>query len=257
MDIRDVMVVSLKASHRVSVAVHQGGPETVLLLHGLGCSKETFSPILGCPALTSRTLIIPDLVGFGDSSRPDEFSYGLEDQAMILAAMLNVLRLNVDHVAGHSMGAAVGLLLPDEVSSTVRTFVNVEGNLVSEDCGLLSRRVAAVPYGEFAEDMLPALKRRAAAYGPGRFDFERASALAVYRSADSLVTWSDSGKLLQRFRDLPCRKAYVFGDEHDDMPVLDRLRDVETVRMAHSGHFVMHDNPQEFCACLDRLLERT
>ena len=40
----------------------------------------------------------------------------------------------------------------------------------------------------------------------------------MYRSAESLVSWSDSEKLLEAFASLACRKAYFYGSENSRIP---------------------------------------
>ena len=60
--------------------------ETILFIHGLNCSKKYLLPILDYPELSSYNVLIPDLVGHGDSSTPKNFSFSMDDQAKILRA---------------------------------------------------------------------------------------------------------------------------------------------------------------------------
>jgi len=60
------------------------------------------------------------------------------------------------------------------------------------------------------------------------------------------VKWSDSRELLKRFTDLTIKKWYVFGEANKNLPVLKMLDDVLKIEIAHAGHFMMIDNPEEF-----------
>ena len=76
----------------------------------------------------------------------------------------------------------------------------------------------------------------------------------AYKSAESLVAWSDSNKLLEVFLELPYRKAYFFGDENAEHPTVTAVGDIPKVKIRQSGHFPMIDNPKEFYGELFRFI---
>ena len=47
----------------------QGGEESILFIHGLGACRECFKDVLSFPGYENYTIVIPDLPGFGDSSK--------------------------------------------------------------------------------------------------------------------------------------------------------------------------------------------
>src|SRR5687768_3480772 len=56
-----------------------GSGEALLLIHGFGASKENFVRI--ARFLTPRfQVLIPDLPGFGESSKPDNMTYSVPEQ---------------------------------------------------------------------------------------------------------------------------------------------------------------------------------
>jgi len=62
-----------------------------------------------------------------------------------------------------------------------------------------------------------------------------------------LLEWSESNELLEKFLNLKINKAYLYGVENSDMPVLKILEDkVKLIQISNSGHFMMLDNPIEF-----------
>jgi len=245
------------SNYEVSTAFRKRGGEMLLLLHGLGCSKESFRDIWFRDEFSNYSIMSLDFLGFGDSSKSDKFSYKMEDQASVCAEVVKKISSKKVHIVAHSMGGAIGLLLPPALLNSALTFANLEGNLISKDCGIVSRKTISVSFQKFEKELLPDLKALSKSLGKGRFFLNSALSLGFYKSAESLVRWSDSGDLLSRFINLPCRKAYFYGERNFDMDVLHRLNTIEKVMIGRSGHFMMNDNPEEFYSCLRTFLSST
>lgn len=62
------------SSYEVSTAFRKRGGELLLLLHGLGCSKESFRDIWFRDELNDYSIISLDFLGFGDSTKSYKFS---------------------------------------------------------------------------------------------------------------------------------------------------------------------------------------
>lgn len=94
--------------------------EPLLLIHGFGGNKDNFTRI--ARQLEGYHLIIPDLLGFGESSKPMSTDYRSEAQATRLHELLQAKGLvsNI-HVGGNSMGGAISVAYaakyPKEVKS--------------------------------------------------------------------------------------------------------------------------------------------
>ena len=94
--------------------------EPLLLIHGFGGNKDNFTRI--ARQLENYNLIIPDLLGFGDSSKPMTADYRAEAQATRLHELLQAKGLASDiHIGGNSMGGAISVAYaakyPKEVKS--------------------------------------------------------------------------------------------------------------------------------------------
>ncbi|WP_201620075.1 alpha/beta hydrolase [Psychrobacter maritimus] len=94
--------------------------EPLLLIHGFGGNKDNFTRI--ARQLEGYHLIIPDLLGFGASSKPMSTDYRSEAQAVRLHELLQAKGLAANiHVGGNSMGGAISVayaaLYPKEVKS--------------------------------------------------------------------------------------------------------------------------------------------
>ena len=222
--------------------------EFILFIHGLAWAGDSYRNLFDSDYFPNATLLVPDLVGFGKSSKSDEFSYKMEDQALLLEKLLNEFSFQELHIVAHSMGNAIALLFSAEVMSKVRSFANLEGNLISEDCGFLSRGIIEVSYQEYKNKNFRAHLYQFARHPQLRFN--QTTANAVYKSSESLVQWSDSRKLLLRYKNLSCKKCYFWGEENADMSVLKELQGEDTIMIPKSGHGMMTDNPLAFYTAL-------
>lgn len=222
--------------------------EAVLFLHGLACSLESFRHAAEHDHFQGKSLLLMDLAGFGKSSKTEGFSYSMEGQAALIERLFSLLPPWEWHIAAHSMGGAIALLFSRETYSRVRSFANIEGNLIAEDCGILSRGIAALSLDEYRTGLFPA--QQVEYRGHQQMRFEESIPLVVHRSATSLVHWSDSGELLAKFRALACKKSYFFGEESKNMPILGKLDFVRKYMIQSSGHGMMTENPGEFYAKL-------
>lgn len=97
----------------------EGSP--LLLLHGTAIDSATLSYGPALPALAARHRVLAlDWPGYGQSERPT-LHRSVDDQVDLLEAFLRVMGIERAHVAGFSMGGAIGLALalraPERVAS--------------------------------------------------------------------------------------------------------------------------------------------
>ncbi len=227
--------------------------EVILFLHALACSLDSFQNILDYEYFPNKSLLLLDLVGFGKSSKSEEYSYTMVEQAQLVEKLLTILPQWNIHVVAHSMGGAIALLFNPKLFSCALSFSNIEGNLVSEDCGALSRGVASISFDDYQNDLYK--KQLIEFRGHQQLLFEETNPTAVFRNAVSLVKWSDSGELLKKFRNLSCKKSYFYGEANKDMPILAQLNFVQKYIIKNSGHAMMTENPKEFYSKLVSFIE--
>jgi pimeloyl-ACP methyl ester carboxylesterase len=225
----------------------------ILFIHGLACTRDTFSGVPAERLFSGSSLLRVDLIGYGKSAKPVDFSYSMEDQAILIEKLLIEFAIPRLHIVAHSMGAAVGLLFSPGLFDRVESFANVEGNLIADDCGMLSREIAEATLEHYRARLFP--QRRDKFAGDKLLEFDKTGPLAVHRSARSLVRWSDGGELLDRFLNLKCRKCYFWGEHNGNMPVLKRLDSIPRFMIRDSGHGMMMDNPSEFYTTLKKFID--
>lgn len=235
----------------ISYIQRQRTSDLILFFHGIACTKNAFRNLFDDPLFKDYSLLFYDMVGHGDSSKPDDFSYAMEDQALICQQLIDRFPHDRLHLVAHSMGSAVGLLLPSETLSRIRSFANLEGNLIGEDC-YFTRRIIQHSFKDYKEVVFPKQKKKFA--DNVLFEYERTTPCAIYRTAASLVQWSDSDDLLTHFHGLLCPKAYFVGSKTENLEVLNRLAGIPILTIPESGHAMMIDNPPVFNEILHRFI---
>jgi len=234
---------------RVSVKKRINSEHLILFLHGIACAKESFDAAFTAPGLDAYSICTLDFVGFGSSDKPKDFSYKLEDQAAVVKKVVDQLTPKTVSIVAHSVGGATGLLLARQLTN-LSQYTNIEGNLVAEDCGLITRGTAKQSLNEYEQhgfqDFLQLLT------SSDRQDFHEwaewyklASPAAVHATARSVVEWSDSSELLEIFNSLES-KTYIYGDEEPKDYLLPRFERVDTCYLPGLKHFMMIENPEVF-----------
>lgn len=96
---------------------------TILLIHGLGTSWRTWKPLE--PYLPKDTQVIAiDMLGFGNSPKPDWKSYNAHDQATSIAATLRHESItHLDIVIGHSMGSLAAVELAKKYPKLAQSLI--------------------------------------------------------------------------------------------------------------------------------------
>lgn len=83
----------------------QGPP--VLLLHGFPTSGFDWRHVADALRDAGRTVIVPDLPGYGLSGKPRAYSYSLLEQADVLLELLATLGVDSIDLVAHDMGTSV------------------------------------------------------------------------------------------------------------------------------------------------------
>ena len=222
--------------------------EIIVFLHGLGCSSDIYRNIYDKDYFPGKSLLFIDFLGFGKSDKPENFSYTMQAQADTIEKLLNDLPNISIHIAAHSMGGAIALLLSENFFKRVISFANMEGNLIDSDCGILSRGIANSDYDEYKNIIFP--KQKLEFENHVQLRFNESNANAIYKSSKSLVKYSDSGELLAKFKSLACKKCYFWGQGNFAMPVRKQLKPIPEIMVPKSGHGMMNDNPDSFYTLL-------
>jgi pimeloyl-ACP methyl ester carboxylesterase len=102
-------------NHEVMVGGHRVHYETegpangpvVVLVHGLGGRAEDWRNLAPDLAKAGYRVYLPDLLGYGRSEKPKNFSYSVRDEAAVTVEFLDAVNLQQVDLGGWSMGGAI------------------------------------------------------------------------------------------------------------------------------------------------------
>ena len=241
-----------------------GGGPARLYLHCLGGAGALYLRTALHGALGGRRAVLVDLLGFGLSDRPEGFGYAPEDQADVVAVLLDRLGLRGCDVIGHSLGGHVALALADRRPDLVAHLVLAEAPLAIGP-GSASGAIAAQTEAGFRatgfRSFVEELRAAAVAGDAGLAAFlgacEVVAPHAVYRSAVGLVRGVATRR--DAFLHLPLPRAYVWGARTLQEPEPARAaaelaaHGITTIVVPEAGHHLNLDNPAGFALALTGL----
>jgi pimeloyl-ACP methyl ester carboxylesterase len=254
------------------VSNRPGGPGAqppIVLLHGFGCSINWWDRLTPLLERGGHRVVAIDLLGHGGSEKPRS-GYSMENQAQLVAQVLNGLGVEGATVVGHSMGGNVAVALADQSSELVDRLVIVDQapDKSYQDQELLAKLATTPVIGEAMKRLAPDFAIRdglGQAFAPGydvpdQFvdDFKR----MTYSSFDSSDSEADSytgdRPLDDRIRAAFVPLLVVFGSEdqfYDARESLSAYADVpgaRTVMIEGSGHSPQVEKPAQTAALILR-----
>jgi pimeloyl-ACP methyl ester carboxylesterase len=232
--------------------LHRPGPgPTVLFVHGLGGAKENFLWATQSPALARCELLMFDQPGTGQARFDRDDKLDVSALADLSQAFADQLIPRPYVLVGASMGGLITLLqMRRHGTKRVRGYVNIEGNLASEDC-MFSRRAIPHSLDEFTDRVFAEVihEMRQSAHAGDRIIAHNLAlnvdARTYHAYSFQTVKESDSGTLLGEFLGLPMPRLFLYGDANRHLSYLGRLKasEVRVIEVPDSGHFLFYDNP--------------
>ncbi|MBV8633770.1 MAG: alpha/beta hydrolase [Burkholderiaceae bacterium] len=111
-------ITSSDGLHYVYLEGGEGDP--LILLHGFGADKDHFTRVARWLTPHYR-VIIPDLIGFGESDHPADIDYTAHAQAQRLQLLAQSLKLNKFDLGGSSMGGQIAMAWAVQHPDAVRS----------------------------------------------------------------------------------------------------------------------------------------
>jgi pimeloyl-ACP methyl ester carboxylesterase len=121
--------------------VETGEGQFVLLIPGAWSTYRYWNRII--PFLSKQyRLLAVDYLGAGDSDKPRSgFGYTVEEQADLIAGMIETLQISKIHIIGTSYGGSIALNIAARYPDRVGSIVSIEGN------GMKHKKVPYRPMG--------------------------------------------------------------------------------------------------------------
>jgi pimeloyl-ACP methyl ester carboxylesterase len=133
---------SVQAGDTRWVYFEGGDGPTIVLLHGFAADRNVWLPV--AKLLTPHFhLIIPDLPGWGESSRDAGASYNIDAQAARLDAFVQTLRLQRFVLVGHSVGGAIAGVYASEHPEHVAELALVDSSGLKSSLNAFDRAALA------------------------------------------------------------------------------------------------------------------
>lgn len=238
---------------KIEYYFRKGHKETLVMLHGLGGAKENYYEACKSDALADHTLIFFDNPGTGNSTYYEDFLLNVDDLAAI--SSLFIQQLNISHfiLCGTSMGGLTTLLyLKNETQGKVKAYINIEGNLLPEDC-MFSSKVVTYDFDSFANEIFPKTILDMKANGNTGYHIIannlqlNTNVKSYYNYSFQTVEYSATGELLKQFMALSIPKVFIYGNENSSLSYIPELikNGINVKEISGSNHFVFYDNPKE------------
>ena len=231
----------------------EGQKDTILFVHGLGGAKENFFESCKADSLAEHTLICFDNPGTGNSTYYDDLLLDIDDLAAITSLFIDNLNLTNFILCGTSMGGLTTLLyLKRGGLAKAKAYINIEGNLMPEDC-MFSSKVVTYDYDTFKNQIFPKtvvdMKNRGnAGYHIIANNLQlNTNVKSYYNYSFKTVEYSSTGELLKQYLTMEIPRVFIYGDENNSLSYIPTLlrNNMNIKEISGSNHFVFYDNPKE------------
>ncbi len=263
------------SGHTIAYRRRGEGPP-VLLVHGVASYSflwneviETLSP--------HYDVIATDLLGCGDSDKPEGVDYSIDAQADILIEFISQLGLEQVHLVGHDIGGGVVMLMSVKRPRLILdlTLINPVGYDYWPVQPITTMRlplIRALTNAIMHQGMMNIVLRRGV-FNKERLTRERLDEfwkpLKDKRGKDGFIQLIRciNNQLLtaitDQLRQLPMPTLIIRGDAdaYLDQAITQKLADdipnAQLVRFAHGGHFIQIDCPDEIASTMSRFFARS
>jgi pimeloyl-ACP methyl ester carboxylesterase len=226
----------------------------VLFLHGLGSASTDFKGVTERECFAAINYLIPDIAGFGKSSKPYEFSYSLDKQADLLKYLLDEFGYDKVDIVAHSMGGVIAILFAQKYPQKVNILILAEANMTPQNASISSKIIGYGSEKAF-EERFDEFKEKFNKKGKDqvyRFyhTLSQTTYYSLYRSAASLIEQTQA-PFYQNFLTLNAKKYYIRGGKSrhivDDNTIEDFANhSIQYFVVPEAGHGMMGDNPEVF-----------
>jgi pimeloyl-ACP methyl ester carboxylesterase len=251
--IKTVQLLYKNRTFNIEYFYRKGQKETILFIHGLGGAKENYWEACKADSLAEHTLICFDNPGTGNSTYFEDLILDVDDLTAITALFIQELDISNFILTGTSMGGLTTLLyLQRGGLDKVKAYINIEGNLMPEDC-MFSSKVVTYDYETFSKKVFSEVigdmkKNGNTGYHIIANNLQlNTNIRAYYNYSFQTVKYSATGNLLRQYMEMDTPKIFIYGDENKSLSYIPELikNKMNIKSISNSNHFVFYDNPKE------------
>ncbi|MBY0426900.1 MAG: alpha/beta hydrolase [Cytophagales bacterium] len=261
--IKTVNLLYKSRAFDIEYFIREGQKETILFIHGLGGAKENFWESCKSNVLAEHTLICFDNPGTGNSTYYDDFVLDVDDLTSITSLFIEKMNIRDFILCGTSMGGLTTLLyLRGTGLGKVKAYINIEGNLMPEDC-MFSSKVVSYNFETFEKDIFP--KTIVDMKNNGNTGYHiiannlelNTHVKAYYNYSFQTVSYSATGELLKQYLSMNIPRLFIFGEENKGLSYIPDLvkNNMNIKEISNSNHFVFYDNPKELYEVIGDFIE--
>lgn len=245
----------------------------IIYIHGLAPISSLFVKVFADQfyeySLSDYSFIIPNLIGFGESEKPNNLDiYTVENQGHYLYDLLLSEKVRNVIIIGISMGGPVAISLIDKIKNQktdkikVKGLFYLEGNLDINDAFFTST-IAKYPFEQFkdqydswVDNLIKLSKPEDVEYLEG---FRAMGPYPIWGISYDLVKLSESNQLLPHLQQLSNFPVYfVFGEKNKGRFTSESLvkkENLSVIYIPNAGHSMRYDNPEGFWKVVVPLLK--
>ena len=151
--------IRIRVSNTIIALDDVGEGTPVLLLHGFPATRHLWSRVVPLLGSCGYRLLVPDLVGYGDSEAPAEVSVDMASQAQWMLQLLDALGVTRAAVVAHDVGSAAAQIMLATAPQRILGLVVLDGVFAAE---WAMEAIASIQTWEpqDAERLFPVLVRR-------------------------------------------------------------------------------------------------
>jgi pimeloyl-ACP methyl ester carboxylesterase len=261
--IRTIQIMYKERSIDIEFFHREGRKETMLFVHGLGGAKENYLEACKSDSLAEHTLIGFDNPGTGNSTYYDDSPFDVDDLTTITSLFIEALKLHNFILCGTSMGGLTTMLyLQRGGQKDVKLYINIEGNLMPEDC-MFSSKVVTHDFETFRKTIFAKTIVDMKAKGNAGYHIIannlqlNTNIKSYFHYSFQTVKYSATGELLEQFLKMDIPRLFIYGDENRSLSYIPQLRSskVTMQEISNSNHFVFYDNPKELYDAIGSFVE--
>lgn len=202
-------MVGLLSKHKrktLNVGYDKGSGKVLVLLHGIESSHTYWQPVISVLAETHRVIAL-DLLGYGDSPKPLNIAYSLDDHIGWVQRTLAELGVKDFDIAGHSLGGLVALALAAKNPKKIRSLTVFSPVLVQD---ILYSNKAILKQLQFIDqfsETSAVFSRTARALGDKRIS----KYIPSVRSVENAIKTQNAVKFAKKAANVPAK--FVYGDK--------------------------------------------
>jgi pimeloyl-ACP methyl ester carboxylesterase len=230
----------------------------LFFVHGFGVNSKDFFEAFYNEYLQDMPIFIMDLLGYGKSDKPHDFSYDLTKQAQAIYAVIKSQGIKKVNLVAHSMGGVICSILAQKHPELVEKLILVEGGIFPHKNRIAESIVAYESEANFTNNYDNFVKRYYKPDNPVVYHLykllTKTEPYVLYKSAVSMVK-EVNDDFYQSFLKLDIPRYYIYGEKSyydltGDIKKDFKQNGIKLYMVPKANHNMMASNPEDFFGVL-------